>query len=288
MTTTITDNDTSTVSVAATTDADETGPVSGLFTVSLSNPSATDTVVDYTLSGTSTAGSDFSAVSGQVTILAGATSATISIPTLDDGLIEGTESVSITLDAISSGDPAVTLGGTTAASLNISDNDSASWTLTGDASVAEGGSASYAVSLTGSYQGGESAAVDVTLADVDTTSSDYADFSTAIDNAILAYVGAGSYAWDGTTLSWTATSDGDSPSVLNISLDAVDDSLVEASEDFTVTLSNAGSTTGAAITLGATTSVTTTITDNDTSTVSIAATTDAKRRVLCPVCLRFR
>ena len=78
----INDNDTATVSIAATTDGDETGPVDGVFTVTLTNPSSTDAIVDYTVTGTASSGTDFSVVSGQVTILAGTTTATITIPTM--------------------------------------------------------------------------------------------------------------------------------------------------------------------------------------------------------------
>ena len=89
VTTTITDDDVATVSIAATTDGDETGTVDGVFTVSMTNPADVDTVIDYTVTGTATSANDFTTLSGQVTILAGQTSATINIPTIDDNLAEG-------------------------------------------------------------------------------------------------------------------------------------------------------------------------------------------------------
>ena len=255
--------------------ANETGPGNGLFTVSISSPSSTDTVINYTVAGSATSGSDYTALSGSVTILAGNLTETISVPTIDDGLVEGTENVSITLTSIAAGDPQVTLGGTTAASIDLFDNDSGSWTISGDANVAESANASYTVSLSGAYQNGEDASVDLSLADVDTTSSDYADFNAAITAAVAAYSGPGTYSLVGSTLTWTATADGQTPTGLTISLNATDDATVELSEDFTVSLSSPASTTGAAVVLGASTSVTTTITDNDVATISIAATTDA-------------
>ena len=113
------------------------------------------------------------------------------------------------------------------------------------------------------------------MADVDTTSSDYADFNAAVASAVAAYSGPGSYSLVGSTLTWTATADGQTADPLTISLGASDDATVEASEDYTISLSSPASTTGASVGLGATTAVTTTINDNDVATVSIAATTDA-------------
>jgi len=274
VTTTITDNDAATASVIATNDGDETGLVNGVFTVTLSTTSATDTVIDYTVAGTATSGTDFTPVTGQVTILAGDSTATIDIPTIDDGLVEGTETVSLTLTGIASGDPSIVLGGTTSASVDLFDNDAATWTITGDASVTEGVNASYNVNLSGSFQNGESASVDLAITDIDTTSSDYADFNTAVTSAVANYAGPGSYAWSGTALTWTAHADNQTPALLGISLGANDDAIVEANEDYSISLSNAGSTTGASVGLGANISVTTTITDNDVATVSIASTTN--------------
>ena len=74
-----------------------------MFTVTLSAASSTDTTVSYTVVGTATLGSDYTALSGSVTILAGATSATITVPVLDDALVEGTETVVVTLASITAG-----------------------------------------------------------------------------------------------------------------------------------------------------------------------------------------
>ncbi len=276
VTTTITDNDAATVSIAATTDADEAGLVNGVFTVTLSNPSSTDTVINYTVAGSASSGNDFTPLSGTVTIAAGDTSAVISVPVADDSLVEGTETVSVSLTGIASGDPEVTIGGTSSAAINMLDNDSASWTISGDASVSEGGNASYDVVLSGSFQAGEDASVDLALADVDTTSSDYADFNAAVASAVAAYSGPGSYSLVGSTLTWTATADGQTADPLTINLGVVDDVAVEGNEDYTISLSNPASATGASVNLGVTTAVTTTIFDNDAATVSIAATANGE------------
>ena len=60
---------------------------------------------------------------------------------------------------------------------------------------------------------------------------------------------------------------------LVIDLTAVNDTLVEGDETYTVALATPTSTTGSAIALGANNSVTTTIIDNDTATWSITGET---------------
>ena len=217
VTTTITDNDAATVSIAATTDGNEAGLVDGVFTVTLSTTSTSDTVIDYTVSGSAISGNDFTPLAGQVTILAGDTTATINVSTIDDGFVEGTENVGITLTGIASGDPSITIGGVSSASVDLFDNDAASWTISGDATVSEGAAASYAIALSGSFQNGEDASVDLALVDVDTTSSDYADFSAAVASAVAAYSGPGSYSLVGSTLTWTATADGQTPVGIDMS-----------------------------------------------------------------------
>ena len=62
-TVTIVDNDTAEVTIAAT-DATAGEPINhGQATVTLSNPSDSDTVVNYTISGTATSGVDFAPLS---------------------------------------------------------------------------------------------------------------------------------------------------------------------------------------------------------------------------------
>ncbi|MEG3436087.1 choice-of-anchor L domain-containing protein [Pannus brasiliensis CCIBt3594] len=69
-----------------------------VLTVTLSAVSASDVTVDYVLiSGTASAGSDYTNLSGTLTFAAGETSKTISIPILTDTSIEGTETFSVSL-----------------------------------------------------------------------------------------------------------------------------------------------------------------------------------------------
>jgi hypothetical protein len=72
------------------------------FTVTLDQASPTDAVMTYsTAAGTATDGSDFTGVSGTLTIVAGQTQGTIDVPVLDDSLYEGNEDLTMNLVAVS-------------------------------------------------------------------------------------------------------------------------------------------------------------------------------------------
>jgi len=129
-TNTITDDDTALVSITNTLDGAENniGAVTdGILTVVQSSPSISDTDISYTVEGTSTAtsGTDYTALSETLTILAGETSAEIIIPVIEDAIVEGNETVVVTLTNVTSG--LATLDPTPAnitATNNISDDDS--------------------------------------------------------------------------------------------------------------------------------------------------------------------
>ena len=82
---TITDDDaTPSFTIADVTTGNENA-ANQAFTVSLSAASGKDITVDYaTSNGTATAGSDYTATSGTLTISAGATSGTFNVPVLAD------------------------------------------------------------------------------------------------------------------------------------------------------------------------------------------------------------
>src|SRR5262249_28876577 len=95
---TIDDNDSATVSLSRTATVTAGGDLT--FTVTLSAPSSTDTTLNYSFGGTATDGSDYTKTTISVTIPAGETSATVTVPTTIDNLVEGSETVSMTLDSI--------------------------------------------------------------------------------------------------------------------------------------------------------------------------------------------
>ena len=86
------------------------------------------------------------------------------------------------------------------------DAEKATWSITGPASVIDGNAATYIVALDNPLRSGETASVEIGLANIDTTSADYGPLNTAVTAAVAAYSGPGTLAWDGTTL--TFTSDG--------------------------------------------------------------------------------
>ena len=191
---------------------------------------------------------------------------------MDDAIVEGSEdfTVSIANPGSSTGSDVAT-GGPTTVTTTITDNDVATWSITGDATVAEGADAKYVVNLAGTLQAGETASIELSIGDIGTTPADYANFVAAVNDAVAAYTGPGTLAFDGTTL--TFTSDGNPMGDLCIELTAVDDTIVEGSEDYTVSIADPGTTTGSGIAISGPTTVVTTITDNDVATWFITGDT---------------
>ncbi len=129
----ITDDDTATVSIAKIDDgAEAVTPVAGKFRVTQTKASSTDTVLSYSVNGTATpgAGNDYSTLSGTITIPAGAMTADIDVTVIDDNLVEGAETVTVTLTNITSGDPQMTIDNANkAATASIADDDTATVSL---------------------------------------------------------------------------------------------------------------------------------------------------------------
>ena len=109
------------VATIAATDANaaEDGGDTGTFTVMRSGDTTGALTVHYTVGGTATAGGDYTALSGSVTILATMSSATILVTPLSDSLVEGAETVIATLSA----DAAYTVGSASTATVTIADNE---------------------------------------------------------------------------------------------------------------------------------------------------------------------
>src|SRR5207244_3368142 len=106
---TINDNGGATVSISGAPTVTEGAALT--FTVTQSAASSTATTINYSFGGTATGGSDFTNTTTSVMIPAGATTATITVPTTDDTLVEGSEAVIVTL--ASTNNPQITLGLTT-------------------------------------------------------------------------------------------------------------------------------------------------------------------------------
>ena len=99
---TINNEDTPVATITASDDtATELGTTPGSFTVSLNavNNTGSDIVVDYTVGGDATPGSDYNTLSGSVAISDGQTNASILVTPIDDSLTELDETVVVTLAA---------------------------------------------------------------------------------------------------------------------------------------------------------------------------------------------
>ena len=141
--------------------------------------------------------------------------------------MEGPEQYKVVLsNAGSTTVSSITLG-TSEATTTITDNDPATWSISGSASVTEGSPASYTVHLAGTLQAGETATIDLAVTNLTTTSADYANFVTAVNTAIS---GRADLSFNAGTGTLTYTGDGNPMTDLVINLGAANDPLVEGTE----------------------------------------------------------
>jgi gliding motility-associated-like protein len=258
----ITDNDNTTgnktLTLAKTADAAEPA-TSGSFTVSLPAgiTAAEDIRIDYTVSGTATNGTDYTALNGTVTIPAGQNSALIPVTVTDDQVIEGDETVIATLSNAS----AATLTGFTAsgnATVVISDDDinlpeRKTLSVTSTADAAEPGTnGAFTISLPAGVTATQDITVQYTIGGTATGGTDY------------------------TTLGGTAVIPAGQNSI-SIPVSVIDDKIIEGNETVVLTL-----TGGTSASLGAFTgtgTATVLIADDDNidagKTLSVTKTTDA-------------
>jgi len=235
---TIQDNDVAlpTVSISASDpSAAEVGPDSGMLTITRSGSTAALTV-HYTVGGTATGGSDYAALSGTVTIPAGQTSATIAVTPVDDAVVEGNETVIVTVSA----DAFYTVGTPNAATVTIADDDTPIQAVTISASDPNAAEAALNPGILTITRSGSTAAaltVHYTVGGTATSGSDYA------------------------ALAGTATIPAGQTSA-TIAVTPVDDAVVEGNETVIVTLS-----ADPAYALGASASATIGIADNDPGAV---------------------
>ncbi|MFM6517989.1 MAG: beta strand repeat-containing protein, partial [Microcystis panniformis] len=120
-TVTLTDNDLPIVSIEAS-DSDAAEPSDlGVFTLSRTSNLANPLTVYYTVGGTATNGTDYNNLSGTVTFAAGASTATIDVSPIDDLLLEGGETVTLTLNP--SPDSQYIIGDLNNATVVLADNE---------------------------------------------------------------------------------------------------------------------------------------------------------------------
>ena len=186
-----------------------------------------------TANGSATAGQDYTAKTGTLSWVAGDSAAkTIVVAITNDTAVEADETFTVALG----GAVGASLGAQTAATVSIVDNDS---TIQFDAAGASVNESAGTVTLNVTRIGNTAGAASV-------------KYATATGTALA----AGDFATTSGTLNWGAGDSG----AKTITVPIVNDTLVEAAETFSVTLSVP---TGA--TLGATSKSTVTIVDNDSA-----------------------
>lgn len=123
----------------AVTEGASTSPVR--FYVSRTGSTSSNLTVEYALSGTATAGSDYTGPSGSVTIPAGSLGASVNLTIVNDTAFEGTETVVFQVL------PGAYGIGTAAAMLYINDNESSSQKVRFSADASYGAESVTAVSI---------------------------------------------------------------------------------------------------------------------------------------------
>ncbi|MGR5177210.1 Calx-beta domain-containing protein [Vibrio mediterranei] len=207
------------------------GDTSTTYTVTLSSAAPVGSVVTLSYTdGTATAGEDYTKT---LTAIVGGdgTTATFTVDTLDDNLVEGSESFTVSVSGVEDGEgnavfEALNLDGASQLT-NITDEDTpgpedtVTVTLEGPESIVEGDtSTTYTVTLSSAAPIGSV----VTLSYTDGTATAGEDYT----KTLTAIVGG-----DGTTATFT--------------IDTLDDNLAEGSESFTVSVSGVEDGDGNAI-----------------------------------------
>ncbi len=247
----LTDDDTATVTIAKITDGNENGPVNGVFRVTQTAASSTATTLTYSVGGTATSGSDYTTLTGSVTIPANQTTADITVAISDDALLEASETISLTLTGFTASDADVSLGTTVSNSATITDNDTATASLAVTTQGNEAGTVSIVYTVTLSKANNTDATITFDVADAGTgTATSGSDYTAIPGGTKISVSNAGS------TGTYTML--------------VADEALVEATETVVAQISNSSN---AAVTIG-TATATANITDNDTATVTLAKITD--------------
>ena len=207
------------------------GTTTATFTVSLSAASGNAVTFDWASApGTAAAGTDYVSATGSRTIAAGATSATIAVTVNGDAVDENNESFTVGLS-----NPANATISDGSGTGTITDDDAAPTLSIGDVSVTEGNAGTTTATFTVSLSAASGKTITADWSTVDGSAIQPADYTT----------GSGSLTF----------APGDTGETLTVSV--IGDVLDEASETFTVTVSNpANATIGDG-------SATGTITDDD-------------------------
>jgi len=262
-TVTIADNDNADmgINVTATTPNAAEPAVNGLFTIGFSSGLAASVpvTVNYTITGTATNGIDYTTISLSTTILAGSTSAPVPVSVLDDNLIEGNETVTLTVTGAVSTiiSPSGFVPGTSkVATVNIADDDNSDMNVyvTGTDGAESGTNGSFTFSVAP----GKKTSVPITIT--------YTISGTASDGL------------DYTSLPLIAVIPADSSSY-TMSVPVINDNIIEGTETVVLTVTGVSSSpvlTPTPFTFDPTKKTSINILDDDTADMNVTvAVTDA-------------
>ncbi|WP_420432061.1 Calx-beta domain-containing protein, partial [Candidatus Poriferisocius sp.] len=186
--------------------------------------------VGYTVTGTATSGSDFTATSGEVVMAPGATTASIPLTVLDDDTDEPPETVIVTLNP----HDAYEIGANAAATVTIADDDATTVNLGSEStnSISEGGHMTFDLSLGRALTEGETVAVRVQI----TGSADLTPSDLELEVNSPHDVSAGPISGTAGSLYSVVTFSGPSSNSQTVIVRAVDDDVSEADESAVVWL----------------------------------------------------
>ena len=216
-TVTITDDDTPNVQFTTTASNGAESVSTANLTVDLSIASGLTVTVNYAVTGTATAGTDYTLVNGTLTFVPTDVQETISIAGIvDDAILEANETVIITL----SNPGNANLGANTVHTYTINNNDAAAVTIADVSGAENGGAITVTATLDNAVQGGFTVDVSTANGTATTADNDY----TAVTNQTLTFAGTA-----GETKTFTVTPTGDTK--------------FEANETLTISQSNLAATT---------------------------------------------
>ncbi|KAF1695518.1 hypothetical protein CSC65_07095 [Pseudoxanthomonas daejeonensis] len=169
---TITDDDTRTATLAlAPATVQEDGATGLVYTVTLSRPALAATTVRFTMAGTATSGTDYTAVGTSVVIPVGATTRTVTVVPIADTTVELDETVLLTLVA----GTGYAVGAPASATGTIGNDDVSTATVAvAPSSVVEDSGAGLVFTVTLSQPAAAATAVDFTVGGTASAGSDYA------------------------------------------------------------------------------------------------------------------
>lgn len=173
---TINDDDAATLSIIATDATASEAADGGLFTLTRTGSSANAIDVNITITGSATAGTDYTPLQVPVSFASGATTATVSVSPLDDSAGEASETVIATIAA----GTGYTIGTPSSATVTIVDDEPQVSITATDAAAAELNSDPGTFTITRTGSTAADLTVNVTISGSAASPADYAPLATPV------------------------------------------------------------------------------------------------------------